>query len=95
MSTTEKDVARFLTKYVKEMKQEQVQRFLRYCTGADILLDQYISVYFVEMSEFERRPVGHTCTCTLQMPNNYANFPDLRAEFNAILNSSIWSMDFV
>ena len=46
------------------------------------------------MKEFERRPVGRTCTCMLQLPSTYDNYPDFRADFNLILSSGVWAMDY-
>jgi hypothetical protein len=63
-------------------------------SGADLLLAMEIIVRFVVQSEFERRPVAHTCGCVLELATTYDNVMDFRSEFNKVLESGVLTMDF-
>ena len=65
-------------------------------SGADVFLGKEIHVRFVSGgSEFARCPVAHTCGCTLEVPDSYATYNEMKSEFNSVLNSKIWVMDIV
>ena len=47
-----------------------------FLTGSEFLLVDRISISFHQnMSEFERRPIAHTCGATLELSSNY-NFSE-------------------
>ncbi|KAJ8300871.1 hypothetical protein KUTeg_022390 [Tegillarca granosa] len=81
-----------LIEFIRESDKKTIENFLRFCTGSNLLIEsnQIIDVQFMEMSSFTRRPIGKTCTQTLQLSTNYTNYPEFRAEFNNILNSNVW-----
>ncbi|XP_073727002.1 uncharacterized protein [Misgurnus anguillicaudatus] len=95
MTAQQSCVSRFLKKYIMELDHTTLKNFLRFCTGADLLNGNRITVNFIETSDFQCRPQAHTCGCYLMLPLNYQNYPDLRSDFNAVLNSSVWVMDIV
>ncbi|XP_072291357.1 uncharacterized protein [Eucyclogobius newberryi] len=95
MTPKEAEVARYLKKYVKELNEERLEKFLRFCTGSDLLVSSCIMVEFVVQTAFTRRPIGRTCASLLHLPDSYDNFPDFRSEFNSILDANIWIMDIV
>ncbi|KAL4008656.1 hypothetical protein ACER0C_002508 [Sarotherodon galilaeus] len=84
-----------LTPQQKELDNIKLQKFMRFCTGSDLIVTNSIYVEFQDMTEFTRRPVGHTCGNVLQLANSYENFPDFRSKFNAVLESNVWVMDIV
>lgn len=84
-----------LKRFIRELDEIKLQKFLRFCTGSDLIVTDSIYVEFKEMPEFERRPIGHTCGKILQIAESYDNFPDFRSEFNAVLESTVWIMDIV
>ncbi|KAK6472735.1 hypothetical protein HHUSO_G28534 [Huso huso] len=88
------EVCKFLKRYVKELDNRKLRLFLRYCTGCDLLNVDKIAVELVPMTDFERRPIGHTCGCLLQLANQYDSFMEFRSEFDKVLESNIWVMDF-
>lgn len=87
-------VARYLKKYLGEIDLSTLQRFLRFCTGSN-LMGKPIKIEFIETSDFERRPQSHTCSGILKLPIGYHNYPDLRSDFNSVLTSSVWVMDII
>ena len=92
----ERDSIAFLKRYIKGLESTLLKKFLKFCTGSDIIIVTKLEVSFVYMeSEFCRRPVAHTCGPLLELPSTYRNFPELRSEFTNILKSSDWEMDIV
>ncbi|KAK6196072.1 hypothetical protein SNE40_001367 [Patella caerulea] len=91
----------FLKKFIRDLPCDVLSKFLRFCTGSDNLTLDHdgnpkdISVIFNTLKGLERRPVGHTCGMVLEMPSEYDSFLDFRSEFNNILKSDVWVMDFV
>ena len=95
LTTTQKEVGNHLKKFIRELDESRLQKFLRFCTGSDLVLTDSLHVEFVEMTEFTRRPIGRTCGNLLNIADTYENFPDFRSEFNAVLESNVWVMDIV
>lgn len=80
--------------YLRESKDE-TEDFLRFCTGANMLTGNKIKINFNSVEGIQKNPVGHTCSCTLELSRNYENYPTFRAEMNEILSSKIWVMDII
>ncbi|ROL43003.1 hypothetical protein DPX16_5556 [Anabarilius grahami] len=95
MTAKQREVAHHLKRYIREMDDEKLGKFLRFCTGCHLIVSDCISVEFAKMSDFTRRPIGRTCGMFLHLCENYDNFPDFRSEFNDVLESNIWIMDIV
>ncbi|KAF3844212.1 hypothetical protein F7725_013553 [Dissostichus mawsoni] len=95
MKSKEAEVALHLKRYIRELDEEKLARFLRFCTGSNLLTSGQIQVEFIAQSSFTRRPIGRTCGMILQLSDNDDSFPDFRSEFNSILESNIWIMDIV
>ncbi|XP_046568862.1 uncharacterized protein LOC124277256 [Haliotis rubra] len=101
MSLQQKSTSEFLRKYVRELEKDDLSQFLRFCTGANLCItDGYghqkpIYIRFTTLSGLARRPVAHTCGQVLELPGQYDNFLDFRKDFNTILESGVWVMDFV
>lgn len=95
LSPTQSDVKKYMLKFVKELDPENAGRFVRFCTGADLICTDNIQVEFSLLQGFQRRPVAHTCAGLLQIPEEYTSYPDFRNEFLSIFSSNIWVMDYV
>lgn len=93
MTSKQSEVAQHLKRYVRELNEEKLGRFLRFCS--DLVVCDVIKVEFTVQSNFERRPIGHTYGMLLKLSDSYNNFPNFRSEFSAILDSSVWVMDIV
>lgn len=96
LSAAQQNIAGYLRRFIKECDQKLIGSFLRYVTGANMLIGIPIHVSFTESSsEFTRTPTAHTCNCLLMLPSNYNSYPEFRNEFEKLLNSNIWVMDIV
>jgi len=82
-------------RYIREIDEEKLCKFLRICTGSNLVVSEAIHVQFTVQTDFTRRPIRHTCGMVLELSDSYDNFPQFRAEFNCVLDSNIWVMDIV
>ena len=91
------DTMTYLKRFLKEMDQEMLRNFIRFCTGSDLLLNHVkkIVVDFVHMEGLSRRPIAHTCGCVLKLSDNFENYAEFRSEFNSVLRSGVWVMEIV
>lgn len=85
----QKELEYHLRRYIGELDEEKLGRFLRFYTGSDLIVSDSVTVEFIVTSDFTRRPIGGTCGKFLQLPDCYQRFPDFRAEFNDILESNV------
>lgn len=90
----ETTILNFLKKFIRESDKSILEKFLRFCTGADLITDRKISLQFKNCTGMQRTPVAHTCSGILEIDLTYDNFPEFRSEMNSVLNSNIWVMDF-
>lgn len=94
LNSEESTVFNFLKKFIRESEKSVLEKFLRFCTGADLITDRKISLQFKNCTGMQRTPVAHTCSGILELDLTYENFPEFRSELNSVLNSNIWVMDF-
>ena len=92
---SEERMMTYLRQFVGGMKQEMVRRFLSFTTGSSVCLSRSINVVFNKSSGFSRHPVGHTCSCTLELPTTYNSYPEFTYEFQQLLMQpeNEWTMD--
>jgi hypothetical protein len=89
-------VFNYLRQYVGNMQQDELHNFLRFVTGSSVCSSTVISVVFNALDGLARRPIGHTCSRTLELSTSYASYLDLVQEFRAVLSSEYsWEMDAV
>lgn len=93
LSPNERAVSTYLKKYLRSLNQGMLRRFLRYCTGLDILCNSDIRVTFCSLDGLQRRPIGHTCGNVIELSSTYDDYIEFRQEFNHILESGLWVMD--
>eukprot|EP00794_Sanderia_malayensis_P020779 gene20779-22807_t len=91
----EREMISFLQRYIRGLDSSQLQKFLRFTTGADVISVEKIEVSFVFLEGLARRPVARTCTPLLELPNTYENFCQLREDFQNVLAAGDWQFDFV
>lgn len=92
------ELAKIVKKFVRSLNAERIRKFVRFCTGAHILVCRSIQIRFVipeNENEILRNPVAHACGCLLEIPNTYSSYVEFAEEFNNVLDSDIWVMDIV
>ncbi|KAK0135211.1 hypothetical protein N1851_028966 [Merluccius polli] len=95
LSQREQTVLSYLQRYVKNSDQTKVEKLLRFCTGSSVICVDKVMVSFNVETGLNRRPIGHTCGATLEVPCTYSSFPDFRTEFDNVLLSNNFEMDIV
>ena len=73
---------------IRDRDKEALGKFLRFCTGSDLLFKE-IAVRFTQIDGFARRFIAHTCGCILEIPD----YVEFRSEFTSVLKSDVWVMD--
>ena len=92
----EKESFGYLKRYIKGLELIELKKLLKFLTGADTIIVDCIDVtFYASVSEFQRRPIAHTCGPMLELPSTYNNFCELREEFSNILHESTWEMNIV
>ena len=92
----ERDVFDYLREYVMGLEMGMLKKFLKFTTGADMILIEKIKISFVVFSnDVLRRPIAHTCAPMMELSSAYKSFPDFREELNNVLSANEWGMDFV
>lgn len=93
MTQKEADISQHLKRYIRELNEEKLGGFLRFCAGSDLLFGN-IKVLFTQ-STFSRQSICHTCGMVLKPSDSYDHRPELRCEFNSIQGSNIRIMDIM
>ncbi|XP_066926475.1 uncharacterized protein [Clytia hemisphaerica] len=92
----DREIIGFLKRFLKGLDTTQIKKFVKFLSGADIILFEKIEVSLVDQgSDFARRPISHTCGPLLEIANSYNNFMELRSDFTQVLQPSDWPMDIV
>ena len=96
LNKNEERIFQYLQQYVESMEPEELRRFLRFVTGSSTLTCEGINVCFNSTQGLARRPIAHTCSCTVELPVTYVTYLEFLNEFRSILMSgddSTWIMD--
>ena len=90
----EEKVSGWLIRFLKGADSKLLCRFLRFCTGANIVLPgNKIQVRFESMSELALRPKAKTCFRTLALPKGYNSFAHFSSNLELYLsNMSLWEL---
>ena len=82
MTSEEQTVAKHLQRFVRELSGDLLRKFLRFCTGSDLLLTEKIDVSFVNVAGLARRPVAHTCSCLLELSRTFEKLPNVQVRIH-------------
>ncbi|XP_028390701.1 uncharacterized protein LOC114515611 [Dendronephthya gigantea] len=91
----ERDALKFLQRYIRGLDACNLGHFLRFTTGADILIVEHLTVSFVKFDGVYKSPIAHTCGPVLELPSTFQDFCELRNTFNNILSKPDWELDIV
>lgn len=95
LTNSERESYCFLQRFVRGLSDEMLQNFLRFTTGSNLICIDKIRLIFTTTHGLGRRPVGHTCGATLEVPTTYSNYAEFRGEWSNILKRGDWSIDYV
>ena len=93
-SQQEVRVFQWLIRYLRNKDQQTVARFLRFCTGSDVILPHSsIKIRMENMSALSMRPKAQTCFRVLVIPKNYPTQARLRDNMDFYLsNPQLWDL---
>ena len=93
--SAEERIFGYLVQLIGNMSHFELSAFLRFVTGSSVACKS-IKITFCSTGEFARRPVGHTCDSTLDLPISYTSYLEFSNEFRAVLSSEYaWIMDCI
>lgn len=96
MNASENRVYNYLVSFIHNMKSSELREFLRFVTGSSVLISKPIIVDFNNLTGLARRPISHTCNCTLELSIPYAMYPEFEQEFLAVFQNELsWQMDAI
>lgn len=75
----------FLKSFVRSLDQEQLERFLRFVTGATVTPRKPITVAFNASSGMRRAPSASTCGSTVFLSTTYESLQEFKNEFIKVL----------
>lgn len=92
MTLKEAELGQHLKRHVKELDEERLGEFLRFCTGSVLNVSGLIKVDFTvqTISQEGRLDINVGCSCSCQT-STIIFLTD--SEFTSILESNIWIMD--
>ena len=86
----------YLKQFIRSLDPATLRKFIRHCTGAEMLCFDSLYVEFNAVKKGAGRcPVAHTCGPTLILPSTYSSYNELRCELSNILDSGYLKMDIV
>lgn len=86
----------YLQQYIGNMQGDEPRMFFRYVTGTAVCSSHAINITFNSLDGLARRPIGHTCSNTLELSAAYVSYLDFASEFKTILSNMLaWKMDAI
>lgn len=89
---TEK-VFEYFKDLIEDLPQEDLETLLQFITGQSCVPRRSITVNFSDLSGVERRPIAHTCSYSIEIPDTYRSYEEFESEFKAFLKSDIIRFD--
>ena len=93
-NNAEIDALSYLKRYIRGIQEDNLRKFLRFCTGGDVICTSEILVSFTSLEGAARRVVAHTCGLVLEVLTTYKCFPEFREEMDNILSCNFWDMNY-
>ena len=90
----EEKISKWLVRYLKSQDQKTLSRFLRFCTGSDLVYPgKSIKVEMVTMSDLAMRPKAQTCFSILTLSKNYRSYAHFYDNLDFYMhNPQVWEL---
>ena len=83
----------YFQEFIENLSYEDLQLLLQLITGQGCVPKRSIEVDFSEFRGVLRRPIFHTCSYMIELPDTYRNYDDLKQEMTTILRSDLLQFD--
>ena len=94
MTSTQSRILGYLKTFIGNLEHRDLRNFLRFVTRSSVMINKKIRITFNALSGLVRRPISHTCSCTLELPLTYPTYPEFAQEFITVLRSEVaWPME--
>lgn len=95
-STPQEDkVSRWLVRYLKNQTRKILSRFMRFCTGSELVIPhKRIKVLMESMPDLGMRPKSKTCFGILTMPKNHQSYAHFSENLDFYMhNPNLWDLN--
>ena len=93
LSRRRQRVYEYFQEFIENLSYEDLQLLLQLITGQGCVPKRSIEVDFSEFRGVLRRPIFHTCSYMIELPDTYRNYDDLKQEMTTILRSDLLQFD--
>ena len=94
--STQSRIVGYLKTFIGNLDHRDLRNFLCFVTGSSIMIDKKIRITFNSLSGLVRKPISHTCSCTLELPLTNPTYPEFGEELITVLRSEVaWPMEAV
>ena len=84
----------YLKTFIGNLTEQDLMNFSKFVTGSSVMLDKKMTITFNNLSGLARRPISHTCGCTLQLSTTFLTYPEFAEELLNVLRSDVtWPME--
>ncbi len=88
-SQAEGQVYEYFKTYIGNCKEDELRNLLQFVTGSSAVVDKSISVALNNLSGLARRPISHTCSCTLDLSTSYKTYLEFEKELQLVLSNDL------
>lgn len=82
-------VYEFFQEYIGNLTGDNLQHLLHLITGQSCVPKTNITVDFSDLEGVQRRPLFHTCSYMVELPDSYSKYQDFENEMNAVLQNEL------
>ena len=93
LSEPKRRVFGYFKDFIKTLSERELEKLLQFVTGQACVPKRLITVQFSTLSGAQRRPIAHTCSYSIELPENYDSYEDFENEFRNLLQADILRFD--
>lgn len=87
LTRRQRKVYEFFQEFIEKLSHDDLQLLLQLTTGHSCVPKTTIKVEFSELGGVQRRPIFHTCSYMVELPDSYRNYKDFEQEMTTIMHS--------
>lgn len=84
LSVQQQKVYEFFRDFKGDLSEDELQDLLQLITGHSCVPKTNITVIFSDLTGIQRRPLFHTCSYTVELPESYSHYCDFDNEMKAV-----------
>lgn len=85
LSRRRRKVYEFFQEFIGNLNGDDLQNILQLITGQSCVPKKNITVDFSDLRGVQRRPLFHTCSYMVELPDSYSNYRDFEREMKTVM----------